>query len=145
MSRYQVSFLKSLVWFDLGLNPGLPDHWQALYPLDQWAGFYIYINILYIYIKVVKLATVIKSDPNIPFSSATTFSRLLRFTLDAQLIMLKLKQWEIKYHSLSFWYDDLVLNPGFPNTGMSSFSFFFISNLSFVISFTKENICYKSF
>ena len=33
--RYQVSFLKSLVWRNLGLNPGLPDHWQTLYPLGQ--------------------------------------------------------------------------------------------------------------
>ena len=29
-------FLKSLVWLDLGLNPGLPDHWRTLYPLGQW-------------------------------------------------------------------------------------------------------------
>ena len=36
--RYQVPFLKSLVWRDLGLNPGLPDHWWTLCPLDQWAG-----------------------------------------------------------------------------------------------------------
>ena len=34
--RYQVPFFKSLVWLDLGLNPGLPDHWQTLYPLGQW-------------------------------------------------------------------------------------------------------------
>ena len=33
--RYQVPFLKSLVWRDLGLNPGLPDHWRTLYPLGQ--------------------------------------------------------------------------------------------------------------
>ena len=30
--RYQVPFLKSLVRHDLGLNPGLPDHWRTLYP-----------------------------------------------------------------------------------------------------------------
>ena len=34
--RCQVPFLKSLVWRDMGLNPGLPDHWQTLYPLGQW-------------------------------------------------------------------------------------------------------------
>ena len=34
--RYQVPFLKSLVWYDLGLNPGLLDHWRTLYPLDQY-------------------------------------------------------------------------------------------------------------
>ena len=33
MRRYQVPFLKSLVWRDLALNPGLPDHWRTLYPL----------------------------------------------------------------------------------------------------------------
>ncbi len=33
--RYQVPFLKSLVWRDLGLNPGLLDHWRI----------YIYIYI----------------------------------------------------------------------------------------------------
>ena len=31
--RYQVPFFKSLVWLDLGLNPGLLDHWWTLYPL----------------------------------------------------------------------------------------------------------------
>ena len=30
---------KSLAWRDLGLNPGLRDHWRTLYPLDQWAGY----------------------------------------------------------------------------------------------------------
>ena len=32
---HQVSFFESLVWLDLGLNPGLPDHRWALYPLFQ--------------------------------------------------------------------------------------------------------------
>ena len=32
-SKYQVRFLKSLVWRDLRLNPGLPDHWRTPYPL----------------------------------------------------------------------------------------------------------------
>ena len=26
-------FFKSLVWYDLGLNPGILGHWQTLYPL----------------------------------------------------------------------------------------------------------------
>ena len=26
-----------MVWHNLGLNPGLLDHWQTLYPLGQWA------------------------------------------------------------------------------------------------------------
>ena len=30
-----------LVWRDLGLNPGLPDLWQTLYPQDQWNGSHI--------------------------------------------------------------------------------------------------------
>ena len=32
--RYKVPFFKSLVGKNLGLNPGLPDHWQTLCPLD---------------------------------------------------------------------------------------------------------------
>ena len=39
--RYQVPFLKSWVWRDLGLNPGPPDHWQTLYPLSQRKKGYI--------------------------------------------------------------------------------------------------------
>ena len=27
---------ESLVWFDVGLNPGLPDHWRTLHSLGQW-------------------------------------------------------------------------------------------------------------
>ena len=41
--RYQVPFLKSLLWRDAGLNPGLANHWWTLYPLDQWA---VYIHVL---------------------------------------------------------------------------------------------------
>ena len=33
---YQVPFLKYLVWHDLGLNLGLPDHWRTLYPQSQY-------------------------------------------------------------------------------------------------------------
>ena len=33
---YQVPFLMSLVRRDLGLNPGLSDHWQTLYLLKTW-------------------------------------------------------------------------------------------------------------
>ena len=32
-------YQKSSVWLDLRLNPGLPDHWRTLYPLDKWAGY----------------------------------------------------------------------------------------------------------
>ena len=28
------------VWVDLGLNPGLPDHWQTLYSFSQWPSIY---------------------------------------------------------------------------------------------------------
>ena len=37
------SAIWSLVWHDLGLNPGLPDHWRTLYPLGQWAGTYFHM------------------------------------------------------------------------------------------------------
>ena len=36
---YQVLFLKSSVWHNLGLKPGLPVHWRTHYPLGQWAGY----------------------------------------------------------------------------------------------------------
>ena len=40
-----------MIWLDLGLNPGLPDHWWTFYSLGQWTGLYIYIYI-YIYIHI---------------------------------------------------------------------------------------------
>ena len=36
--KHQVPFFVSLVWLDIELNPGLPDHWWTLYPLVQWPG-----------------------------------------------------------------------------------------------------------
>ena len=33
---YQLPFFESLVWLNLRLNPGLPDHWRTLYSLSQW-------------------------------------------------------------------------------------------------------------
>ena len=64
--------------------------------------------------KKVKLATIVEGDPKAFFSIATTprcrggrysFPRLLLFTLDPYLIMLSVKQGDIKYHFLSLWYD----------------------------------------
>ena len=66
---------------------------------------------------------VVEGDPKVPFSIATTlhqgvgegttpFPGLLHFTLEPYLIMLGVKQGGIKYYFLSFWYDDLGLNPG---------------------------------
>ena len=37
--RHQVPFFESLIWLDLGLNPGLPDHWRTLYSFGQWTGY----------------------------------------------------------------------------------------------------------
>ena len=34
--KYHV--FESLIWFDLRLNPVLPDHWRTLYSLGQWPG-----------------------------------------------------------------------------------------------------------
>ena len=57
-----------------------------------------------------KLATLVEGDPKAPFSIATTprcrggatpFPGLLHFTLDPYLIMLNVKQGDIKYHFLS--------------------------------------------
>ena len=33
---HQVPFFESLVWLDLGLNLGLPDHWRTHCSLGQW-------------------------------------------------------------------------------------------------------------
>ena len=55
--RYQVPFLKSLLWLDLGLNPGLPDHWQTLYPLGQWAVILYFlndVNLLWLFCDLMK-------------------------------------------------------------------------------------------
>ena len=68
----------------MGLNPGLRDHWQALYLLGPWAG--------------LKFTTLVEGGPKAPFSIATTpkegatpFPVLLHFTLDPYLIMLSVK------------------------------------------------------
>ena len=34
--KFQGPFFESLVWHDLGLNSGLPDHWRTLYSLVDW-------------------------------------------------------------------------------------------------------------
>ena len=47
------TIFNSLVWLNLGLNPGLPDHWRTLYPLDQSAGFVVFQNIRCKFIKVI--------------------------------------------------------------------------------------------
>ena len=41
---YQVPFLKSLVWRDLGLNPGLSDHWRTHYSLEQWWDLFLFLD-----------------------------------------------------------------------------------------------------
>ena len=69
---------------------------------------------MWLYIRKVKLATVVEGDPKATFSiataprctkDATPFLGLLHFTLDMYLIMLSVKQGYIKYHFLSLWYD----------------------------------------
>ena len=39
-------FFESMVWLDLGLNHGLPNHWWTLYSLDQ----YVYVCMYFIYV-----------------------------------------------------------------------------------------------
>ena len=58
----------------------------------------------------MKLASLVKGDPKIPFSitttpGATSFPWLLHFTLDTYLISLSDKQGGIKYYFKSLWYD----------------------------------------
>ena len=62
--RYQVSFLKCLVWLDLSLNPGIPDHWQTLYPLRRIGSYliawkseswvFVFIIILFYICKILR-------------------------------------------------------------------------------------------
>ena len=60
------------------------------------------------------MVTVVKHDSKVPFSitvhqgvgkGTTPFPGLLHFTFDTYLIMLSVKQGDIKYHFLSLWYD----------------------------------------
>ena len=79
----------------------------------SWYSWYMSYRLRLGISKVVKLATVVESDPTAPFSIATTprcsgerYSfPLLHFTLDTYLTMLSVKQRGIKYHFLSLWYD----------------------------------------
>ena len=43
-------YFKSLVWRDLGLNPGLPNHWRTLYPLRPMSRYICLCIYIYIYI-----------------------------------------------------------------------------------------------
>ena len=66
--------------------------------------------------KKVKMATVVEGDMKTPFSIATTpgvgedanpFPGLTHFILDPYLIIMSVKQWAIKCHFLSLWYDSI--------------------------------------
>ena len=70
-----------------------------------------------------KLASAVEGDPKVTFSNATTprcrevcylFPELLHFTLDTYLIMLSVKQGDIKYHFLRLWYDSPGIEPRSP-------------------------------
>ena len=54
--RHQVPFFESLVWFDLGLNPGLPDHWRVHYSLCRWpiAPYLLIICLDYVLRTLIK-------------------------------------------------------------------------------------------
>ena len=63
--KYQVPFLKSLVWHNLGLNPVLLDHWRTLYT-------HIYLHILYIcknnnknHLQILETITIKNNKPTI--------------------------------------------------------------------------------
>ena len=43
------TIFESLVWLDLGLNPGLLDHWRTFYSLGQWPGEKIIGTLKYIH------------------------------------------------------------------------------------------------
>ena len=41
------TIFESLVWFNQGLNSGLPDHWQTCDPLSQWPGLILIFNMVH--------------------------------------------------------------------------------------------------
>ena len=83
-----------MVRLDLGLNPSLPGLWRSLYPLGQWASFFMlrnivsmnFHNILYInsvgafdgdWRLLLIVHFVYKTIPCIPFSyQLSTFHQL---------------------------------------------------------------------
>ena len=84
----------------------------------KFTYIYIYIYSTHIHIldknKLVKLATVVKTKFNAPFTLVTTlrcrggcysYPWMAPLTLDPCLIMVSAKQRGIKYQFLSIWYD----------------------------------------
>ena len=60
-----------------------------------------------------------EDDPKAPFPIATTPScrgRYYSFTLDSYLIMLRVKQGDIKFHFVRFWYDSTWFHRPLANT-----------------------------
>ena len=102
--RYQVPFLKSLVWGNLGLNPGLPDHWQTLYPLGQYRIIIIIIIIIIIgafgtvtkgLLKGLKDLEVGGRAETIQTTALLRTARILRRVLETWEVILSLKlQWK---------------------------------------------------
>ena len=70
-------FLSLLVWLDLELNSGLPDHWQMLYPLGQWAGYFINLNQFICWWYIIQKEIWTFSPRNLNFWHTTLF---LNFT-----------------------------------------------------------------
>ena len=62
---HKVAFFESLVWLDHGLNPCLPDHWQAIYSLGQYVCVcvcvfvYVYVCVWCILYKIITLNFII--------------------------------------------------------------------------------------
>ena len=48
----QAPFFESLVWIDLGLNPGLPGHWRTLYKFSQWPAALKFIQWFFVCVRV---------------------------------------------------------------------------------------------
>ena len=74
----------------------------------------MFIDKIYNYLKVSKLAIIVEGDLKAPFSIAITlkstggcysFPWIASLSLGPYLLMLSFKQGGIKYHFLSLWYD----------------------------------------
>ena len=91
-------------------------HLLPLLPNQLWPGVGVHIRVppMGDISKVSKvISPLVEDEQKAPFSivhwgvgeGATPFPGLLHFTLDPYLILLSVKQGDIKYHFKSLWYD----------------------------------------
>ena len=60
------TFFKSLVWLDLGLNPGLSEDWRTLYSLSQWPGRTTVVGLFNALLDISSLSSCRATGTDIP-------------------------------------------------------------------------------